>query len=218
MDINKYVTPVVLIYLEPGWAEKTAYCLLKAGFTMSNVRTVDREGVGSMSKAFNRAMFDQTITTPYVWWVTNIEFEPDVPTKLFEALEYKPNVAAIHPGFASDHPHIRNSQRLELAPFVEFTAPMFNYDALHEIGPADEALPYIGMDIDWSYRAKEKGFDLMVDGSTKIEHTYLHQGQGHTISKIRAALRSYHIPATYARLEQKYGPDWKTKICPGGAC
>lgn len=219
-NINDLVTVVQLEYLEPGFTEQTRACLVAAGFDPDKIIMATREGVGSMSLAFNRAVFGNHIKTPFVWWVTNIRFEPDVPVKLVDAFfnmrELKP--AAVHPGFMSDHSHIRNARNVEYAPFIELTAPMFETNRLRHIGPMDEKLPYIGMDIDFSYRAAQFGYKFKVDGTARIEHTYLHQSAPHPISRIRASLRQLHMPATYARLEAKYGPDWKTKICPGGAC
>ena len=53
-NINDHVTPVVLEYLEKGSTEQTIKCLLDAGFEQENILQVSREGVGSISKAFNR--------------------------------------------------------------------------------------------------------------------------------------------------------------------
>ncbi len=85
-DINDQVTPVVLEYLEPGWHNQTMQCLLNSGFKQENILQVGREGVGSMSAAFNRVFegvygFD-LITTPYVFFVTNVTFDKHVPAFL----------------------------------------------------------------------------------------------------------------------------------------
>lgn len=221
-DINQLVTPVVLEYLEKGWHDQTIQCLLDAGFDDTAILQVSREGVGSMSKAFNSIFlgidgFD-IIETPFVWFVTNIQFDKHVPAFLASCLEDNPNVAAVHPKFTSDHPHIRNAKGRDIVPFVEWTAPMVRMSAMWEVGLLDEQLPYVGQDIDWSYRAKQKGFELMVDGHATVQHTYLYMNQPEPISRIRAALRGLYMDSTYAHLAAKYGQDWKQIICPTQTC
>ena len=221
-DINNLVTPVVLEYLEANWTEQTIKCLLDAGFDDTNILQVSREGVGSMSKAFNSIFFGidgyDIIETPFVWFVTNVTFDKHVPAFLASCLEDNPKLAAVHPKFSSDHPHIREAKGRVLVPFVEWTAPIVRMSAILEVGVLDEQLMYVGQDIDWSYRAKQKGFELMVDGHSLINHTYLYRNAPEPISQIRKALRQYHMPATYARLEEKYGKDWRDLICITKTC
>jgi GT2 family glycosyltransferase len=222
-DINKQVTPVVLEYLEPGWHDQTMQCLIASGFDPENILQVGREGVGSMSKAFNSVFegmygFD-VITTEYVWFVSNITFDKHVPAFMAAALDEYNNVAAIHPKFASDHPHIRNAKGRDYVPFVEWTAPMIRMDALREIGLLDEKLPYWGQDIDWSHRAKVKGFELMVDGHSTVQHTYLRHTQNPApITQIRGALRNVYNQSTENRLIEKWGKEWRKLLCPSNSC
>jgi len=222
-DINQIVTPVVLEYLEPGWNKQTMQCLIASGFEQENILQVGREGVGRMSKAFNSVFegmygFD-VITTEYVWFVSNITFDKHVPAFMAAALDEYNNVAAIHPKFASDHPHIRNAKGRDYVPFVEWTAPMIRMDALREIGLLDEKLPYWGQDIDWSHRAKVKGFELMVDGHSTVQHTYLRHTQNPApITQIRGALRNMYNQSTENRLIEKYGADWRKLLCPSNSC
>jgi hypothetical protein len=222
-DINKQVTPVVLEYLETGWTEQTIKCLLDAGFDDTNILQVSREGVGSMSKAFNSVFtgidgFD-IIETPYVWFVSNVTFDKHVPAFLAAALDEYDDVAAIHPKFISDHLHIRNPKGRDYVPFVEWTAPMVRMSAIWEVGLLDEQLPYWGQDIDWSYRAKEKGWQLMVDGFSTVQHTYLrHMQQPEPITQIRGALRNLYNQSTEKRLMEKYGVEWRKVICPTNSC
>lgn len=223
-DINEQVTPVVLEYLEPGWHDQTVQCLINAGFKQENILQVGREGVGSMSAAFNRVFegvygFD-LITTPYVWFLTNVTFEKECILQLVDTIEAKglKQCAVLHPQFNSDHPFIAKPQVIDSVPFVELTAPLFRMEALRDVGLMDELMPYWGMDADWGYRAKKKGWWCFVEGYTSIQHTYLHQSQPYPISKIRAALRSLYDEQTRNRLIEKYGTDWKQKICPNGGC
>ena len=223
-DINDQVTPIVLEYLEPGWHDQTMQCLLNSGFKQENILQVGREGVGSMSAAFNRVFeglygFD-LITTPYVWFLTNVTFGKNEIYEIVETMQSRScqKCAVIHPQFDSSHPFIKNPQATDTVPFVELTAPLFRMEALKDVGLMDELMPYWGMDADWGHRAKLKGWDCCADGYTHIEHVYLHQSQPYPISKIRAALRSLYDEQTRNRLIEKYGTDWKQKICPNGGC
>jgi hypothetical protein len=224
-DINKQVTPVVLEYLEPGSTDQTMQCLIASGFDPENILQVGREGVGSMSKAFNSVFegvygFD-VITTPYVWFITNVTFGKKTVYSLLDFMESvngKRQCAVIHPQFDSSHSFIKNPQAIDTVPFVELTAPLFRVDALRDVGLMDELMPYWGMDADWGHRARLKDWWCCVDGYSTIKHTYLHQSQPYPISKIRAALRSLYDEQTRNRLIEKYGTDWKQLICKDGGC
>ena len=220
-DINDQVTPIVLEYLEPGWHEQTMQCLLNSGFKQENILQVGREGVGSMSAAFNRVFegvygFD-VIATEYVWFLTNATFTTPTPLYLYRMLDQDGGLGVVHPTFNSSHPWLSALKTNFDVPFVELTAPMFRMDALRDVGLMDEQLPFWGMDADWGYRAKVEGWRSGVDVSM-ISHTYLHQSQPHPISKIRAALRSLYDEQTRNRLVEKYGADWKQLICKDGGC
>lgn len=222
-DINKQVTPVVLEYLEPGWHDQTMQCLIASGFGPENILQVGREGVGSISKAFNSVFegvygFD-VITTEYVWFVTNVTFDKHVPAFLASALDEYTDVAAIHPKFMSDHPHIRLPKGRDYVPFVEWTAPMIRMVALHDVGLLDEKLPYWGQDVDWSHRAKIKGWELMADGFSAVQHTYLrHQQNPFPITQVRGALRNIYNQSTENRLIEKWGKEWRKLLCPSNSC
>lgn len=222
-DINKQVTPVVLEYLEPGWHDQTMQCLIASGFGPENILQVGREGVGSISKAFNSVFegvygFD-VITTEYVWFVTNVTFDKHVPAFLAAALDEYTDVAAIHPKFMSDHPHIRLPKGRDYVPFVEWTAPMIRMVALHDVGLLDEKLPYWGQDVDWSHRAKIKGWELMADGFSAVQHTYLRHTQNPApITQIRGALRNVYNQSTENRLIEKWGKEWRKLLCPSNSC
>lgn len=222
-DINEQVTPIVLEYLEPGWHDQTMQCLLNSGFKQESILQVGREGVGSMSAAFNRVFegvygFD-LITTPYVWFVTNVTFDKHVPAFLAAALDEYPNIAAMHPKFISDHPHIRHAKGRDYVPFVEWTAPMIRVDALRDVGLLDEKLPYWGQDVDWSHRAKLKGWELMADGFSIVNHVYLRHTQNPApITQVRGALRNIYNQGTENRLIEKYGADWRKLLCPSNSC
>ena len=220
MEINDYVLPIVLEYKERGWTEKTVKCLKAAGFELEPQNFADREGVGSMSKAFNERMrfHLQFKNPPFIWFLTNITFEPHVPHKLLEYMQSAYTTAAIHPGFNSDHPHIRQGQLLRDVPFVEWTAPFIRMSALEDVGLLDEQMPYVGFDIDWSYRAKQFGWILAADGVNRVEHTYLYRHAPERISEIRASLRTVYLQSTYDRLAQKWGDNWMEKLCVSKTC
>lgn len=214
-DLKK-IWPIVLVYEETGMTEKTEACLERAGF--EDWGYVYREGVGSMAAAFNRGITDMPKAAKFVWFITNVVFEPEMPLSLLQALENNENAAAVHPGFDSDHPPIRDAKGVQEVNFIEWTAPLVRRSALVHIGILDEELPYVHFDLDWSYRARDRKWTLLVDGRHRLGHTYLHRQAPETISVIRAKLRTLRHPASVARMVEKYGPDWIRKTCPGGNC
>ena len=81
-DLSK-IYPIVLLYEEAGWKKATEDCLSAAGFRQWDY--ADRDGVGSMSKAFNRAFYDiSPRREKYIWFVTNVTFPPEMPAVLLE--------------------------------------------------------------------------------------------------------------------------------------
>lgn len=173
-----------------------------------HIQYFSRDGVGSMSRAFNRAhvyFFD------YIWFITNITFDPDVPLKLAEFLDSHPGYAAIHPAMAgSDHKFLWPSDdKPHEIPYTEWTAPMVREHVfLRE--PLNENLPYYYFDLDWSYRVKQKGWQIAVHPTAGVKHAYLrNSGSQHPISRIRRQLRDYWTPKSQEYMVKTYGPNWK---------
>lgn len=223
MNIREQIQPIVLRYNETGWTEKTVACLTAAGFEESDIVYADREGTGNMSKAFNEAFKCLDLRLGYalgstkkhfVWFLTNVEFPPEMPASLLSVLKTECCVA-VHPAFDSDHPHIRNAYGLNRdAAFIEWTAPMAWIPAFEEIR-LDEQMPYWGMDLDWSYRAKEMGYALAIDGRYRLGHTYLRLAdQKEPITLERERIRKTFDRSTEERLIEKYGADWMQKLWP----
>ena len=232
MNVND-ICAIVLKYEEPGWTEQTIACCEAAGIT--KIVIADRDGVGNMSKAFNACAFRvleqyypgpskrfyfvkhaydvEPGERPFIWFLTNVTFTPDVPLALMAAFDDK--TAAVHPCHDSDHAHLKTCGHTpQEVPFIEFTAPMFRTEALEKIGGAEEAMPYWGMDLDWSYRAKQAGYNLKVS-LARVQHVYLrHQKAKHPISTFREQLRAYHHKLTEEALVQKYGPKWEQTLWP----
>lgn len=204
---------IQLRYLETGWAIRTLDCIHKDAGDNCDIFMADREGVGNMSLAFNRAMEEiatKGLYPEFVWMVTNITFEPGTVQALIDAFD--DNTAAVHPKFASDHPHIINPKGIQEVPFVEWTAPMVRYNAWRDIGPLDEDMPYWGMDLDWSYRAKQEGYSLKATAHAVVNHTYLRHNAPEPISKIRKELRYLYDSQTEQALVRKYGIDYRHKV------
>lgn len=179
-------------------------------FDKKDIIYVDRQGVGSMAKAFNEAL-RKLPSCDYVWWITNVEFERGVKDKLIDVLNKCEKACAVHPKFNSDHPHIRFGSGK--VPFIEFTAPMFKLEYLLDVGEADEDMPYWGFDLDWSYRANSKGYDMHVCNDAKVDHTYnRHMLHTHPVTQARALLREYYDDETVIALINKYGEGWKTVL------
>lgn len=218
MSLSKHITPIVLIYEERNWTQQSTDCLRAAG--LDNIHYVDRDGVGSMAKAFNRGakqVLSKRKKPKYLWFVTNVTFPAFLPGAMLEKMEDIVTAAAIHPPFDSDHPHIRKPNG-KWAPFVEWTAPFVRVDAWQDVGELDEAMPYVHFDLDWSHRATQAGWVLMVAETGRLNHTYLWCDAPEPISELRRQLRTLRHPASLARMQEKWGADWKTKLCPTGSC
>ena len=210
------IWPIVLVYEETGMTAKTEACLERAGF--EDWGYVYRDGCGPMAAAFNRGTKDTPKEYKFIWFLTNVVFDPEMPLSLLNALESNENAAAVHPAFDSDHPHIRNAKEVQGVNFIEWTAPLVRRSALVHVGLLDEGLPYVHFDLDWSYRARENSWQLLVDGQHRLGHTYLHQQAPEKISLLRRQLRELRHPASVARMVEKYGHDWIRITCPGGNC
>lgn len=218
MDLKSKIQPIVLIYEERDWTQQTTACLRAAG--LDNIHYVDRDGVGSMAKAFNRGarqVLSKRKPPKYLWFVTNVTFPAALPGAMLEKMEETTTAAAIHPAFDSDHPHIRKPDG-EWIPFIEWTAPLVRVDAWQDVGELDEAMPYVHFDLDWSQRAKQAGWVLMATDAARMGHTYLWKDAPEPISHLRRQLRAIRHESSVARMVEKWGPDWRTKLCPTGTC
>lgn len=222
MNLSDHILPVVLKYEEKGVTEATLRSLSGAGFCDADWIFADRDGVGSMSKAFNRAIriheLEYEVEEKYIWFITNVTFPPNLPASLFEALESNQKAAAVHPAFNSSHGFINTAKSVTPAHFIEWTAPMVRYSAWEELGELDENMPYVHFDLDWSALAKGEGWQLLIDGRFRLDHTYLHIQQPERISQIRAELRSMAHEKSLAALVDKWGHNWRQELCKGGNC
>ncbi len=214
------IIPIVLQYEEPEWTDRTVKSLQDAG--IEKIWFADRRGVGSMSKAFNEAVIDvlyheKPPMESLIWWVTNVTFTPDVPQTLLSCFDGVEGAAAaaVHPKFDSDHPHIR--QGGWDVPFLEWTAPMIRVKALYEVGLLDQDMPYVGMDIDWCWRAKQQGWFFEVP-DCRVEHKYLRHNKPFDVSLQREKMRNAAWPGTQEKLKKKWGDNWKSKLCPSKSC
>lgn len=208
---------VALEYLEDDW-QQTKACIEATGLP---VVYVSRDGVGNMARAFNNiaipknVIYTETrcgvfVNDVYLWFVTNIVFDKDLPNKLAKAMD-ETGFAAIHPAMkTSDHIHQwpDGSGEVKEVPFVEWTAPMVRADVFLN-NPLDEMLQYFYFDLDWSYRVKQQGYKVGVHHGAEINHTYLRNKKPHPISEIRKQLRNYWTPISQAHMESKYGKGWE---------
>lgn len=205
---------VALKYLEPDY-QQTIDCLEKASMSYP-VFYADRDGVGNMSRAFNEAFVKYVQGRfEYVWFVTNIIFESDVPDQLLQFISFC-EFGGIHPSMkGSDHRHQwPNDTPLNIVPFIELTAPMFRCD-LFEKFMLCEQTPYYYMDLIISNQLLKAGFAVAVAGEVEIKHTYLRNREVvHPISEIRKRLRNYWTPISKKYMVDTYGADWETYLWP----
>jgi len=127
------------------------------------------------------------------------------------------DVAAIHPAFDSDHPHL-NPKAPDGAsvPFVEWTAPLVSVEAWENVGKLQAEMGYWGFDLDWSYRAKRAGYKLLACTTMALGHNYLRNvhADEHPITKARRAERAKTDESTEGLLRAKWGDDWLAKLWP----
>lgn len=212
--MNK-VAIVAVKYLEPEWAE-TKKCI-----EACNVPTVyierDPPGVGGLAKALN-AGFEIALNhyrPQYVWFVTNVTFDQTVLPELVRLMNIFPDLAAVHPHFKSDHGFLRrgNNQYLDThsVPFVEFTAPLVRADVFDRFR-LDDKMEYVGHDMAWGYDVRQAGYSVAVAYNCTIGHAYIRHAKPHPVTRKRRKLRDLAVKPTIARLIERYGKDYKTKL------
>lgn len=201
------LTCVVLNYVETS--ENLEACKRLKG---AQIIECDREGVGNMARAFNKGL--RQVRTRYAWCVTDITFKPAVGYRMLDAIAGNEGCAAIHPRFKSDHYFLRYCTKLKSVPFVEWTAPIIDMEAFDLVGELDEQMPYELFDLDWSYRARMEGWELMC-APHEVDHTYLrHLGTENLVTTIRSHLRGAHLKSTHERMADKWGDNWHLKLWP----
>ena len=111
----------------------------------------------------------------YAFQYTNdVTSPPEVLGSLVRRLTNDVRLAAIQPSMASWHRHLNPMQSDSCAyvPYLEWAAVLVNLAAWKDVGPLDEEFNFFSMDIDWSYRAKQKGWKLAVDYSVRCGHLW----------------------------------------------
>lgn len=174
---------------------------------------VDRnpKGIGSLSEAINRGI--RSIKSEFVFIVTNVTFEKNIIKPLIQALESDTKLAAVCPVYQSDHLHLRPSSEIGtvIVPFIEFTCVMVRTELLKQ-HPLDEDMPYVGQDIDWSYRMKCLGLEMASNKNVRISHTYIRHSLKYPVTLKRLAMRKAADAGTINKLELKYGKDWRNVL------
>jgi GT2 family glycosyltransferase len=167
-----------------------------------------------MSGRFNYGM-DIIKGYDWVWHLTNVSFKPRMVEAMLEHVAE--DVAAIHPAFGSDHPHLNPKAKDGASvPFVEWTAPLVSVEAWENVGRLQAEMGYWGFDLDWSYRAKRAGYKLIACTTLSLEHDYLrnkHEDE-HTVTRLRRAERAKTDEATEALLRATWGDDWLEMLWP----
>lgn len=199
---------VAVEYEEPEYTETRA----AIENTGQDVVWVDRDGIGSLARAYNEGFREaQRRGAGMVWFLSNITFGPDVLPRLVGSLAENPEYAAIQPPYDSDHAFLRpnGSGKVESVPYVEFTCPLVRANVFARF-PLDERMPYWGHDLDWGFRVRQAGWKVGVDqGCESIGHTYIRHVQNPLpVTKKRHALRHASNRATRKALIRKYGNNW----------
>ncbi len=233
---HRKVCIVALIYEESYW-DKTVKSIESSGLP---VVYVDRQGVGSMSHAFNSAISElmklkeKGDTFDYIWFVTNIEFDLECIAALVGALDSDQKLVGVHPAHNSDHANHRLGQvwsknkegiwevtkcgddfkGIVEVPFIEWTAPMVRMNYFVN-APLLEYYSYAFFDLLWSYYARNDN-KVAVVHSARIKHAYLVQNrQKEVISNIRFQLRAYRNKIELAKIKECFGSNWAHTLTDG---
>lgn len=199
---------VAILYKEPEYVETKRF-LKQLNLP---IVYVDRNGTGSMAKAYNRG-FDRLIELypdlEYVWMVSNVVPYLDTLKQLEEAME---GYDAISPSFQSDHEHTRPQffDGVKEVPFIEFTAPLVRVSTFKKL-PLDEEMPYWGHDLSWGYEVRQQGGKVGVHYGTQVRHEYIRfkvKRKPLPVTKERQRLRKESDQNTRDRLHALYGDNW----------
>jgi hypothetical protein len=210
--MNK-VAILAMIYHEVDWLHT---CAAIARLNRVPTFFADRQGINGLAGAFNGGFDSQELGRfEYVWFLTNVHFHSIDFWRLVDAMDANPEAAAIQPAYQSDHKHLRSdgSGLVRSVPFIEFTCPMVRSEVFRKY-PLDPGMPYTGHDVDWSFRVLQAGWMLGVHNQVMLDHKYLRHlpDQHHPSTRERARLRKLAQAPTEARLADKYGSDWRTKL------
>lgn len=200
------MTPTISIlaieYLEPSY-EDTRRCIEATRLPVIYIHR-SPSGTGSLAEAINRGM--SQAATDYVWIVTNITFESNVPELLLSHIGI---ASVIHPTFSSDHSFKSGGTGQKPVPFVEFTAAMVKRIDWLDL---DESMPYWGHDWDYGYKARAAGQTILIDYDVSISHTYIRNSPTHPITQSRLRLRRAADRETKKVLFDRYGKDYRALL------
>jgi GT2 family glycosyltransferase len=200
---------VALLYSEPYYRQ-TVECLNACGFPVTF--TERHKGSGSLSYAMNRGFEKVEPKAEFVWFTTDITFEPETPKKLLAAFSSNPDLSAIHPAHPSDHVSHRpdGSDSVRLVPYLEFTAPMWRAADFRECGLLDENHWYWYQDLLISREARLRGKAMAVHHGTTVGHVYRRSDAHlHPVTRARYELRKYRDKVEQRLLQARFGPNWR---------
>jgi len=146
----------------------------------------------------------------YVWNYTNdVTAPPEVLGALLGLMAEDSNLAAVQPSMPSWHKHLNLGMGpgWSHVPYIEWAAPLISMDAWKDIGPLDPNFEMVNMDMDWCYRARMKGYRLVVNRDVCCGHPW--RGT-HDVLDYDIVAQAQRENAYGAK---KYGrPDWKEYI------
>lgn len=138
--------------------------------------------------------------SPDYIWMLNSDVEgvsPDMMRSLAQAA-WGGSYAVLTPAFNSPHsvfapnPDLVMLRRPRPVAWVDWTCPMVSLDAWRDVGGFDERLPGYFADIDWCYRAAQKGYRFGVCDWLQVKHlgSVTAQRVGHVWNADDSYLRS----------------------------
>jgi len=108
-------------------------------------------------------------------WMLNDDLEgvsQEMLSTLVKAMKKLPEAAAITPAFNSPHAIFRrrNEDGLRQVRWIDWTCPLVRMEAWETVGGFDTTVDGYGADIDWCYRAGQRGWEFYVHDGLEIHH------------------------------------------------
>ena len=144
-------------------------------------------------------------------WMLNSDVQGISYEMMLELRKFMVNYdyAVISPAFNSPHAHmqvqstdlLKPAERLRKVKWIDWTCPLVSMKAWRDVGEFDERFKGYGADVDWCFRAAQKGYRLVVSDS----HECFHLGSQTALSEGLQGVQG-NTAEMHRLLDEKWGP------------